>query len=267
MKTCVISLGVDVTRRNCQRGLDRLERSLKRVGFKGDILFWRDSYPDDCPSHLESPFAFKAFCFMEAKERGYDLILWADSSIVAIRPIQVLFKKIEQEGYLIFRNSKNILGHWCSDEALKILNLSRDDALKIQEVVGATIGLNMKNSVAIEFLNQWYESACDGISFRGVKEALHTKHDYNAVKWNVNNRISSDPRVKGHRHDQTVAGVIANRLGMKISNEGLSQENYGLAHKNNSAVLLVKRDSRISLNRILVEVKAYPLLTFLRRVK
>jgi 5-methylcytosine-specific restriction endonuclease McrA len=33
--------------------------------------------------------------------------------------------------------------------------------------------------------------------------------------------VSSDPRVRGHRHDQTVAGVLAAQLGMRLSSEGL----------------------------------------------
>jgi 5-methylcytosine-specific restriction endonuclease McrA len=44
---------------------------------------------------------------------------------------------------------------------------------------------------------------------------------YQAVKWNRGARVSSDPRVRGHRHDQTVAGVLAAQLGMRLSSEGL----------------------------------------------
>jgi hypothetical protein len=44
---------------------------------------------------------------------------------------------------------------------------------------------------------------------------------YQAVKWNLGARVSPDPRVRGHRHDQTVDGVLAAQLGMRLSSEGL----------------------------------------------
>lgn len=41
------------------------------------------------------------------------------------------------------------------------------------------------------------------------------------VKKNRSGRVSSDPRVQGHRHDQTVAGILAHRLAMALTHEGL----------------------------------------------
>lgn len=80
---CVISLGAG--RRGFTESLKRLEESLRRVRFEGDFLGWNDELPAGSPSQFEAPMAFKTFCFHEAKQRGYEEILWIDSPIVALR--------------------------------------------------------------------------------------------------------------------------------------------------------------------------------------
>lgn len=220
MKSCVISLATND--RQYPKGLKRLEQSLKRMKFHGDFIYWDRVYPSDCPTQLEAPLAFKPFCFLEAKKRGYDLILWIDASGVVVRPLDSIFKTIEQEGYAVFRNNQKSIGEWCSDEALNSFNLTREEALKLPEITGGVIGLNMRNEIAVEFLNRWYEKAIDGITFRGVRDRFANLDDYEDIKWNKTKRVSKDPRVRGHRHDQTVAGIIVSQLGMKILDQGLA---------------------------------------------
>jgi len=67
---------------------------------------------------------------------------------------------------------------------------------------GGLIGLNFKNNIANEFLNQLFAKTKDG-SFVGA--------------WrNINESVSKDPRVQGHRHDMTIGSVISNRLNMNM---------------------------------------------------
>ena len=61
----------------------------------------------------------------------------------------------------------------------------------------------------------------EGLAIRGVSDQLRDQDDYQNVKWNRGAMVSSDTTVRGHRHDQTVAGVLATRLGMRLSSEWL----------------------------------------------
>lgn len=216
MKSCIISFATKDM--DYQGGIKRLQKSLQRIKFKGDFIGWTQSYPEGCPTHMNAPFAFKPFCFIEARKRGYDLILWIDSSGVVLRKIDPIFKMIENDGYAFFRNASYILGQWCSDDALTSFGISRKEALEIPEANAAAVGLNMQSQIAQEFLNKWYEKSIDGLTFRGVKEKLRDSEDYRAVKHNLGNRVSSHPLVRGHRHDQSALGIIASQLGMKLSN-------------------------------------------------
>jgi len=217
---CVVSLAT--ADKAYPEYLDRLERSLERVGFAGEFMCWRPgSFPVDCPAHMDVPFAFKPYCLEEAREYGGKLLLWLDSSCVAVRPLEPIFDQIERDGYILFRNGRRRVGEWASDEALGALGVSRDQAMQMPEVNAAVIGLNTSSPLADSFLEGWLQAAQEGLAFRGVRERLRDQEDYQDAKGNRGARVSSDPRVRGHRHDQSVAGVLAARLGMRLSSEGL----------------------------------------------
>jgi hypothetical protein len=220
-RECVVSLAT--ADKHYPEYLDRLERSLEQVGFDGEFMCWRPgTFPVDCPAHMDVPFAFKPYSLAEASERGGKLLLWLDSSCVAVRPLEPIFEQIERDGYILFRNvHRHRVGEWASDEALGALGVSRDQAMEMPEVNAAVIGLNMSSPVSESFLERWHRAAQEGLAFRGISDQLRDREDYKDVKWNRGARVSSDPRVRGHRHDQTVAGVLAAQLGMRLSSEGL----------------------------------------------
>jgi hypothetical protein len=219
-RRCVVSLAT--ADKSYPEYLDRLERSLEQVGFVGESICWRPgSFPVDSPAHMDVPFAFKPYCLEEARHYGGELLLWLDSSCVAVRSLGPVFDQIERDGYILFGNGHHRVGEWASDEALGALGLSRDKAMEMPEVNAAVIGLNTSSPVSNSFLQRWRRAAKEGLAFRGVSDQLRDWNDYQDVKWNRGARVSSDPRVRGHRHDQTVAGVLAAQLGMRVSSEGL----------------------------------------------
>jgi len=224
-KRCVISLGIGKkTYKDC---LLRLEKSLSRVGFDGDYISWSDQFPEGCPSHFEAPFAFKSFCFYIAKNLGYHQILWIDSPCITIRSLNSVFESLQNHGYIFFNNNYGqAMGEWSSDEALSKNKISREEALMIPEIPCSVLGLDMTNRHAQQFLEQWHQIMSDDVTAKGTKDKIRDWEDYQAIAWNRNSRISSDIRVKGHRHDQTAAGIAAHRLGMKPYADELRDIHY-----------------------------------------
>lgn len=210
---CVISLGVG---RNVYRQcLDRLELSLRKVGFQGDLIRWSEEFPEGCPDFYEAPFHFKTFCFFAARDLGYRQILWIDPPCVAIRSLEPIFQQINGNGYVMFNNNYGqTMGQWIGDQALAFHGLSREEALQIPEVPCSVLGLDLDQHIAVSFLEGWHGILADGITAKGSVEPIRGWEDYQAVFWNRQARISSDPRVKGHRCDQPAAGIVAHRLGM-----------------------------------------------------
>jgi hypothetical protein len=202
---------------------ERLERSLLAAGFEGTHRAWRPGcFPDSCPPHQDVPFAFKPFCVEAARREGFRLVLWLDAGCVVVRDLVPWFRRISEEGHLLFRNPfRARVGDWSSDDALARMGISRREARSIPEVAGGVLGLDLSNRRSLDFLERWVEEARHGVAFRGTQEPYSAPGDLGSVKWNHGSRISIDPGVRGHRHDQTVAGILAHRLGMPLSSRGL----------------------------------------------
>lgn len=196
MKKCVINFAKGGW---YERGQDRLLESLKKVGFDGDVLFFNDEAQIGCPSHQASPYAFKPFALERAAQLGYDQVLWADASVWAIKNIQPMFDHIEKQGWMFFQNV--VTGNWTSDACLEGFGISRDKAMGIPMLMGICMGWDMRRNDCRSFLKDWLAKAVDGFSFPG--------------SWtNKNHEVSNDDRVYGHRHDQSVASILAWSYGM-----------------------------------------------------
>lgn len=238
---CVISLGIGkAIYKDC---LERLKLSLIRTGFDGDFLFWNERLPDGSPSQFEAPFAFKVHCFFVARDLGYEEILWMDSVCVALRSLTPVFALIRANGYVMFNNNYGqMMGQWCSDEALAANGLSRDEAMLIPEMPCSVLGLDLRSPLANQFLEGWHQIMSDGVTARGTREPVDNMEDYMAIFWNKNGRISSDPRVKGHRCDQPAAGIVAHRLGMTPYADLLRDIHFNGTKINRQTVVLHHRE-------------------------
>lgn len=209
MKKCIINFADN----SYLKGQERLKTSLGKIVFDGDLLFWTSKLPPNSPLHDDAPWAFKVFAFAEAKRQGYELVLWIDSNGIAIRPLEKIFKKIERQGYYLWSRHSATIGEWSSDKVLSSFGLTRDQAFGIPEINAFCLGLNFKNKQANLFFERWLERAKDGFSFRGISK------EYPLAMSNTNKdyAVSLDKRVKGHRHDQTIASIIAWQLKLKTS--------------------------------------------------
>ena len=168
------------------------------------FLTWRDAFPPGSPFHTQVPYAFKAYALQEAYRQGFDTILWADASIVARQSLKPLWNEIESKGYWFSENPPWNCGQWTRDGALSQLGITREEAFEIPQIIGGAFGLHMQSGVAREFLRRYLYYAKNTSTFLGP--------------WKNNNgEASEDKRVLGHRHDQTVASVIAHKLGMELT--------------------------------------------------
>ncbi|MFH1403037.1 MAG: hypothetical protein ABIH11_02075 [Candidatus Altiarchaeota archaeon] len=213
MKKCVISLGINTpdlpgfppkVRQDFPKGIKRIRERLDELGFNGDFIGWDKDYPPESPSFEQVPYGSKPFCFKEAYNRGYELVLWVDSSIYLKKSPEPFFDIIRERGYLLI-NEYHSLGEYCSDDALKTFNISRKESFSIRSCWSGVVGLNLSKEKPFELMSEWCEKAVDGVSFHGARWS-------GIMGFPVT--VSKDPRVKGHRHDQAVLSILAHRLGL-----------------------------------------------------
>jgi hypothetical protein len=178
------------------------QRRLK-LALSDPSMCWADQMPPGALTHKRMPYSFKAFAVEAGRLAGADLVLWADACILPIRSMEPLWDLIESKGYWFSRNYGFKNGQWCSDAALPLLGITREEAFQQDHVVATTFGLNLRSEIGATFAAEYLRLAQNG-SFRGP--------------WtNKDGEASADPRVTGHRHDQTAASVIAARLGMVLT--------------------------------------------------
>jgi hypothetical protein len=185
MKKCVVSFADGSG--DYRKKLNRLQESLRR-NTDADLLMFTDYKQINSQPHQVIPYKFKAMAINEAAKLGYDLILWCDSPLVAIKPLDGLFYYIEQKGYVFFDNIGHSLGQWTNQKSLDYFGKTREEALNIKMIMACCMGFNLNNLTSANFLDQ-YISLADEL-YPG--------------SW------------QDHRHDQTVASFLIDQLGMNI---------------------------------------------------
>ncbi len=203
MKTVILNFAND--RGNYLKMQSRLIDSLKKVDYVGDVITYNSEkeISEDCPTHEEVPYAFKAFAIREAINKGYENIIWMDSAVYAVKPLTYFLDYIEKYGYVFFNNLGFTIGDYTSDECLNNFGWDRSKAFDRPMIMACCFGINTNNARALRFFNDYYKAAIDGVSYLG--------------DWtNDSGQVSEDRHVKGHRHDQSVASIVIDNLDMDI---------------------------------------------------
>jgi len=199
------------------KAMMRLELSLKAVMWTNEFHIFKginDYGHIGSPQHKNAPdavpYAFKAYSIKKAIEEGARYILWCDSVIYATKDITPVFNHIKEHGYLLFDNIGFSVGDFTSDACLRQHGMTRQEAFETKMLMSCVQAFDVQNATANEFLNKYISAASDGVSYQG--------------SWtNDNLEVSRDMRCRGHRHDQSVASILAKQLGMTITN---AQETY-----------------------------------------
>lgn len=155
----------------------------------------------DYTAYCAKPFALAA-----AMMSGADIAILVDAAFFAVRDIAPLIDHIARNGYYLCKNGYKV-GEWCSDRAVPRLGMTREKLMVMEEASSYCVGLNFADGRCVELLHRWCGFASDRATFPGP----HTS----ALQDGRNRgHVADDPRVRGHRHDQTALSVIANLMGM-----------------------------------------------------
>jgi hypothetical protein len=205
---CIISFANE--RGNYLVALDRLAESVPRFD-NNPFIGFRNESSIGSPAHTDNPYAFKIFAFKKALELGYRQILYVDSSIVFVNPIERLWSILEEDGYFI-QEAGHYVGTWCNERTLSYFGITKEEAMSMPMYGNCgVLALDFDKEIAKNFFKDWEKSMLDG-QFIG--------------SW-------SD-----HRHDMTCGSVIANRLNMKLQtgNEWLAYVPVNETPKSNKIV-------------------------------
>jgi hypothetical protein len=192
MKKCIVSFADTPF---YQEKMKRLEQSLKG-NFDGDFLGFTSVDQIGCRPHSEIPYQFKPYAIQKAIDLGYELILWCDSPVVAIKSIQTVFDHIEKFGYLFFDNIGHPLGRWTNDRCLQHFEMSRGEAMSVRQIMACVMGFNMS-------CLDWVDNPVSHVFDHYKELSEYPAHLYTG-SWD------------NHRHDQTVMSFLIDSFGLDI---------------------------------------------------
>jgi hypothetical protein len=183
------------------RGVQRLNDSLIAVGERAERLWWVNRLPPGAKPHADLPYGFKFAALAEVKRLGVDSVLWCDASCYALRSLDPIWKHIDEHGHLLV-DCENYLSQWSTDRSLAALGFQREEMFCIPLVVGGVFGLRLSHPLGAQIFERMM--------------ALVTS-DVLCGDWNNDRgQVSSDKRVRGHRHDQVLMGYIAHEMKLPL---------------------------------------------------
>lgn len=159
-------------------------------------------------THAEMPYQFKTAIIQEAVERGYERIIWLDSSMQLKKDLTPLFDSIT--GVTTFENLGHPTWKYLSDSAAELLRVPSEEwLLSVPQIWGGAFALNFSK----EYARRWFEE---------LKIA--------SVNGSFKDGPSKRVEFVAHRHDQAVMSVM---LGYEIhlKFDGQDQKNLKYDYK------------------------------------
>ncbi len=205
---CVVTLGAGNW---YARGVARLREGMVHSGGVADLLGWADCYPAGAPEHDESPYAFKTWALNAAADRGYRYLLWLDAACYPVKSLGPVFDIVAADGYFFCENGF-ACGQWCSDRALRPLGVTREEVMALSEITSYAVGLDVYRPEIKVLLDEWHRHSLAG-TFRGAHTNSSAPSRPEMIHRSIGH-VSDDPRVLGHRHDQTALSVLAHKAGL-----------------------------------------------------
>ena len=201
MKYCIVNY---IDKLYYKSGQERLKESLINVGFpEKDIFLFNNASlliksGIGCPSHKEIPYAFKLSCIEYVRRLGYQKVLWLDASVWVCKPLDKIWDWMDNHDGFYMDKAGGTLDRFCNNNGLKILNINREDAKKVDLFKAGLLGLDFSKKNTLIFFSKWLKTAKLG-GFNG--------------SW-----VKGHGAEGGHRHDQSMgSGIIYNMYGNKCS--------------------------------------------------
>jgi hypothetical protein len=148
--------------------------------------------------HADMPYQFKPYAVWEAYEKGYNRVLWCDSTIRIMKNPNQLWDKCNELGILAWDNEGHPLKYWISDYAVLKTGLKDMEA---KQIMACCIMFDFTNQKTETVVRQWIEGSRNN-SFH------HTTNQ------------SNRPEFKTDRHDQSYLSALMSVHGIEVQPYG-----------------------------------------------
>lgn len=144
--------------------------ALESVGFNGYYLYYKGGFPNPTGREIELagvPYSFKVGMLLEAKNLGFNKVLWIDSAVQPLRDPTPLFEWIEKTGAFLFEEVPfaTLWRYILPNTSELIQKLTGVNILQERYIWAAIFGLKLDTPEASSFIDTFYQFAALGLPF------------------------------------------------------------------------------------------------------
>lgn len=148
--------------------LKRIEKELKATGFNGYLYYRIGGYPTPRGMELSywlTPYAFKIFLMEEAKQLGFDLVLWVDARLIPLKNIAPLFEILDKHhGFFNLADTLNEKKVFILAQKA-LYDLTQKNYFLNKTTSTPVFGLKMHSKQTENLIDEFYKACESGLPF------------------------------------------------------------------------------------------------------
>lgn len=180
------------------RGVDRLKASLSEHRWPGDVIAWKDEWPDQAWPN-DCVYNVKPAAFSHAIAQGYRTIIWGDASVYAVDDMARFLDVLRHKGMWLASSGYNA-AQTATDAQLEYFGVTRDEAERMPDTATGLFGVNLDYDYARHFIEEWIRAGRNGAFKSDRRHAGQSR----------------DSRFLFGRQDQSCASLIAGKMGLTL---------------------------------------------------
>jgi hypothetical protein len=146
--------------------------SLIQAGYNGHVYYRIGGFPN--PNGFEVkftgvPYSFKLFLIEEARQMGFEKVLWLDSGCYCLQNPQILFDKLDQQELLANIAYKSFYDTIVFQPTLSLLNeYNENDIHTARYIITSVLGFNVKSELIRNVIKEYYNMVEWGLPFLSI---------------------------------------------------------------------------------------------------
>ena len=148
-------------------------KSLEEVGFNGHVYILNGGFPNPTGTEMKYigvPYCFKIFMMLEAKQKGFNNVIWIDSNCYAINNPQPLFDILDIQHTLLMTNPySNNYDAMSFRETIHLINtITNTDIHDANYIITVVFGLKLDSEIIMKIIDEYYDMVKLGLPFLSI---------------------------------------------------------------------------------------------------
>ncbi len=147
---------------NWPRGIKLMIQALKKAKYDGHFMYRIGGWPSLQKDRLklsDVPYAFKPFFLEEARDLGYEKILWIDACVMPLTNLDPVFDWLQHKGCGYFSYGGPLPAVFMTPRKYVMSAMGFDPQRPYKDISSRVVGINTKHPRGNQMLDAWLAAA------------------------------------------------------------------------------------------------------------